>query len=239
MIIPRSLASVLFVGLIPLVAGCGSDKKTNINANPWAGRTYLLDIPYSHWREPSNASQDIGPSVPKFLLEVKNGSVNALEVLLGTSDADGLQDMCSPTSTIQATSQYPGIQIGPATVPLLVGDKTQTKPVIAKAYQLTMTDVLAEAAGASPQTTSVLSAILDARDVHSIFWHLPDPTEDSVCATLENLGSPCTACPADDQAGNYCLKLRANGLAAVPLSGVSVTPVAQSELAASCSDSGT
>jgi len=237
MTIPRSLSGVLFIGLVPTLVGCGSDNKSSTAVNAWAGRSYLLDIPSSHWREPKNASDDVGPSVPKFLLEVKSSSGNTLEVVVGTSDANGVQDMCSPTSTMVATSQYPGIQIGPTTVPLLIGDKANTKQVVAKAYQLTMTNVLVEAAGASLQDGSELSAILDARDVYSIFWHLPDPTGDSVCATLDNLGSPCTACPADDQPGNYCLKLRANGLAAVPLSGVSVTPVAQS-VAASCSDGG-
>ena len=238
MTIPRSLASVLFIGLIPFFVGCGSDKKTNTNANSWVGRTYLLDIPYKHWREPPGASDDIGPSVPKFLLDVKSGSGNTLEVLLGTGDANGVQDMCSPTSVIQATSQYPGIQMGPANVPLLVGDKANTSPVIATVYQLTMTDVLAEAAGAPPQATSQLSAILDAREVYPIFWRLTDATPDSVCAALANLDSSaaCTACPGADT-GIYCLKLRANGLAAGPLSGVTVKPIAESDLPASCSSS--
>jgi len=113
MSIPRSFAGVVFVGLIPFFIGCGSDKKPN-NAPTWVGRTYLLDIPVSHWREPKGADEDVGASVPKFLLEVKSAPGNALEVLMGAGDANGVQDTCSPTSTVSATSQYPGIQIGPA-----------------------------------------------------------------------------------------------------------------------------
>jgi hypothetical protein len=245
MSIPRSFASVLFVGLIPFVVGCGSDKKAN-NAPTWAGRTYLLDVPDSHWREPGEAKDEIGSSVPKFLLQVKSGSGNALDVLIGTSDANGVQDTCSPTTTVSATSQYPGIQIGPANVPLRVGDKENTTPVIATVYQLTMTDVLVDTAGATGPTTSQLTAILDARDVYSIFYKLTDPTPDSVCMTLANIDSPCTACPDDDDhaagtpdAGSgYCVKLRANGLAAGPLSGVSIQPLTESDLAASCKGNG-
>ena len=244
MSIPRSFAGVVFVGLIPFFIGCGSDKKPN-NAPTWVGRTYLLDIPVSHWREPKGADEDVGASVPKFLLEVKSAPGNALEVLMGAGDANGVQDTCSPTSTVSATSQYPGIQIGPADVRLRVGDKSKTSLVLATAYQLTMTDVLVDAAGASTPSTSQVSAILDGRQVYSIFWRLTNPTPDSVCATLDNLGSPCMACPDGDQAGTqdsgtqgYCVKLRANGLAAGPLSGVSIQPIAESDLGASCRGDG-
>ncbi len=232
----RSLASALLIGLIPFFIGCSSDKKTVTSANPWAGHAYLLNIPDKHWRQPKNIGGDLGPSVPGFLLDVRSGSGNTLDVLLGTSDANGVQDMCGPTTTIQATSQYPSIEIGPATARVRIGDKKHVQPVIATAYSLTMTDVLAQAADASVQDDSAFSAIIDAREIYSIFWQVPQ-TQESVCNTLESVtGAACTACPNDSLP--YCLTLKAIGLAAGPLNGPALQPVEEANLAPSCATDG-
>ena len=221
----RSIACTLLVGLVPFFIGCSSEKKTPAAANSWSGRTYFLDIPASHWKQPSGIGKDIGPSVPKFLL-----SISGSEVLVGTAGADGAQDMCGPTSIFTATSPYPDIQIGPANARVRIGDEANTIPVIATAYNFTMTNILSETPDASGPQGS-FSAVIDAREVYSVFYQLADPTADSVCRALESI-SPCTPCPQDQ--ANYCLALKAVALAAGPLTGPGVQPVEEANLAASC-----
>src|SRR5512142_3328675 len=93
----RSLAPFLVV-VAPLFAGCSSDSKPapSTSASAWTGKTYLLNIPDTRWKKPGGeAGAEVGRFVPKMLFSLESAS-GGVDVLLGTSDVNGKQNMCSP-----------------------------------------------------------------------------------------------------------------------------------------------
>lgn len=231
-----NLAYALNSSLILCLVGCGSSTKapTGASSNPWQGHTYLLNVPDTHWTQPKNVGKDIGPFVPKFLLGVNGSTGTTLDVLLGTSDASGVQDLCNPTTSLPSTAQYPDSQLGPADAMLFIRDATHGKSVLATARELTIKNAL-------PGTDTTLSpgefsATVDLRELYSLFYLLTDPTADSVCTALAQAGTPCAACPQDGAA--YCLTLKAIQLAATALTDVTVQGVDSADLGASCEDGG-
>lgn len=217
----RSLASILvIVAMAPAFAGCGSDKKTtNPSGSVWAGKTYLLNIPETRWKKPKgDAGKEFGKFVPKFIFNVENAA-SGVNVLLGSSDATGNQDSCTPTVEIQAAD--PQKQIGPTTARLHVANDKGSETV-APVYNLTLTNILSETPEAVGQTGQ-FNALLDVNDAYQLFYQLDNPTPTTICDTLgSRYESPCVACPSGSMT---CLELQAVGLVAAPLTGVSVQPI--------------
>ena len=231
MISTRILVSTLLIGLVPALAACGSDsKKPNNSANPWQNKTYQLSIPLSRWNKPNkDVANDIGAFVPSFLLYFKSATATDVDVLLGTSDANGVQDPCSPTTLIHGTSAYPDFKIGPVDAPVRIVDTSHNKAVTITGYGLTLANIMPEST--VDNTTEAFSATVDARQLYPLFYLIADPTPDKVCADLSQVSAECQQCPSDQQ--NYCLTLGAISLTAA-LTGASVNEVGASDLPASC-----
>lgn len=222
----RLLASVLFLVVSPLVVGCGSDsKKPTLSNSPWAGKTYLLNIPDTRWKEPrgsdgnTGVGAEIGPFVPKMIFTLENGT-DGVDVRLGTSDAQGVQNTCNPTTKTKAAA--PEKQIGPVTTRLHITNNVGAA-LFATAHDLTLTNILSETPDA-PTQSGQFAARLDVREVTSLFYQLgKNATADVVCETLlESFKVSCIACP-DGQ--SYCLNLLAVGLVAKPLADGDVEDV--------------
>jgi len=227
----RTLAGALLIGLIPLSIGCSSDKKT---VNRWAGKTYMLDIPDENWKRPrGSVGTEVGAYVPKFLLSVQDAS-SGVNVLVGASDAAGKQDMCSPTVEIPASA--PEIQIGPVDTKLHVANSVGGAAV-PPIYGLTFTNILTDTPDAA-NVEGQFSAVLDLRDVYTLFNQLNEPSAEAFCTFLnDRFSNPCIACP-NDSASTTCLELSAIALAAVPLAGVAVQAVSDANLSADCTSDG-
>jgi hypothetical protein len=232
----RSLAGIFVFVVGLLVAGCSSDsKKQPASGSVWAGKTYLLNIPDTRWKKPSgDVGKEVGRFVPKMIFNLENGT-DGVDVLFGTSDAQGVQNTCSPTLETKAAA--PEKQIGPITARLHITNDLGSS-LFATAHDLTLTNILSETPEATVQAGQ-FTARLDVREVYSLFHELGNPTADAVCETLKNsFSTPCVACP-DGQ--SYCLDLMAVGLVAKPLTNGTVEAV-ESE-APSCikqgSDAGT
>ena len=231
----RTLVCTLLIGLIPLSIGCSSDKKT---VNRWAGKTYMVNIPVDNWKRPrGSVGTEVGAYVPKFLLSVQDAS-NGVNVLVGASDADGKQDMCSPTIEIPASA--PEIQIGPVDTKLHVANSVGGAAV-PPLYGLTFTNILTDTPDAAT-IAGQFDAVLDTRDVYTLFNQLNEPSAEALCTFLnDSFSNPCIVCPKDS-ASTTCLELKAVQLAAVPLTGIAVQAVSDTNLSANCvsaSDGGT
>jgi hypothetical protein len=211
---------------------CGSDKKSG-TGSPWAGKTYMVNIPNTRWKKPQGeAGKEFGHFVPKFLLKIDNAS-SGVDVVLGSGDETGKQDACTPTTLMHATS--PETQIGPADGRLHVSNG-QGSAIVAPVYNMTFTDILTDTPDAGG-LKGQFNALLDARDALELIYMLDDPTPDSVCSFLgDNFNSPCVACPSTDPNGTqaYCIQMNAVGLAAVPFSGATVQTIENEDIAASC-----
>lgn len=221
--------------LLPFVAGCSEDSSTGDpnteNKGSWAGHTYLLNIPGSRWSAPTGASEELGAYVPKFLFQVNTDSAGSAEILIGTStDIAGTQDLCNPTTIVTATTNYPSMHIPPTDVPVHIVDAVTQNAIVGKAYGLTVSDIFPD--GTTPATAGTFAATVDARELYPLFRLLENPTADSVCAALSSVGATCGACPSDGAA--YCLDLKAQNTGAVEIAGVSVQPIATTDLAATC-----
>jgi|GEM_PF-6111405 len=218
----RSLATILAVFVVgPLVAGCSSDsnKPTSPSGSAWAGKTYLLNIPDTRWKKPSgDVGREVGQFVPKMIFTLENAT-DGVDVLLGTSDEQGVQNMCSPT--VETKAAEPEKQIGPVTTKLHITNDIGSS-LFATAHDLTLTNILSETPEATTQAGQ-FTARLDVREVYSLFHELGNPTADVVCDTLQNsFEISCIACP-DGQ--TYCLDLLAVGLVAKPLANGDVEEV--------------
>lgn len=225
------LVSLSFLGI-----GCGGgDSDDGGGASPWAGKTYLLEIPDSYWTEPRGIGDDIGPFAPHFLISVEGGSASAPEINIGTAAGDA-QDLCNPTTRVQATSSYPNVQISSSSFPVHIEHINEPIQVNGTIYNMTISNVLPD--GDTITDAGELVATMDFRDVYRMFTALVDPTPDSVCDALadayQDSGTQCEACPADGM--SYCLTMKAAFLGAQP-SNINLVTVAPSDVAASCSDS--
>lgn len=228
----RTLAGALLIGLIPLSMGCSSDKKT---ANRWAGKTYLLDIPKDNWKRPrGSVGSEVGMYVPKFLLDVQDAA-NGVTVTVGASDASGKQDMCSPTVVIPASA--PEVAIGPVDTKLHVANSVGGAAV-PQLFGLTFTNILTDTPDAA-LVAGQFAAVLDAREVYALFNQLNEPSAADLCTFLDDkFSNPCIACP-HDSASTTCLELKAVSLAALPITGVVVQAVSDTNLSADCVSAGT
>jgi len=211
----RTQTSAIAISLLTaamLSVSCSSDDDDDTTESPsWVGQTFVLNVPAASWYEPEGISSDLGGFVPQFAIQINGESGGNLDVMLGTADATGAQEMCNPTTTTTATASYPNVQIGPVDFPIYLKHAREDIAVNATVYGLTITNVLPD--GDTVATAGELVATLDTRDVHSMFTLLGDnPTADDVCNALGNMGISCEPCPADQQV--YCLTMKARRLGA-------------------------
>src|SRR5690606_5984196 len=129
----------------------------------YAGSTYLLTIGPSNWSSRVGAELE---SVPAFLLKVE-GSASSYSVTVGTAkvieNSDPAapdqyeQELCSPTTTVSASSNpYPNFDLGPTDLPLYARHTAQPIAVETKVYDFTLHNVLP---GAMPAGEGTLSAM--------------------------------------------------------------------------------
>ena len=211
----------------------GDTSSGQTKTGPWDGKTYLLDIPPESWSEPRGIGSEIGSFVPVFSLKVEGSSDDALDLLLGTADAAGLQETCNPTTKEQAQTDpatHPDVRIGPVDFPIYLENEERDIRVSATAYDLTISNVLPD--GDTPAEQGGLSAVMDAREIYEMFFLLLSPTADAVCNALEDFGAPCQPCPRDE--APYCLTIKAVGLGAIERSDAGLNPIEANEVSPSC-----
>jgi hypothetical protein len=209
----RNHTSVTAISLLAaalLSVSCSSSDDDDSEGPSWVGQTFELTVPPASWYEPESVGAEIGTFVPPFIIEINSESGGNLEVMLGTGDGTGAQQMCNPTTTTTATANYPEVQIGPVDFPIYLKHTREDVAVNATVYDLTMTNVLPD--GDTASGAGELIATLDAREVASMFTVLPDPTPEAVCTTLVSMGSGCEACRTDGE--EYCLTMKSRRLGA-------------------------
>lgn len=189
--------------------------------SPWVGKSYLLSVPEDNWIDPQGIGPEIGPHVPSFLMRVDAGTSDSVSLTLTSADATGAQEMCTPTTTVAATTggPYPGVQIGPVDFPVHLKNQNDPVQVNATIRGLTITNVLP---GAAPAEEGELMATMDMREIYPMFTLLTNPDPDSVCNALESFEAPCEPC-TDGQL--YCLTITAILLGATETTSA-ITPVA-------------
>ena len=212
--------SIVLMALLPLLAACGSDDEED--KNPWENRSYMLEIPSTHWSEPAQIGNEIGAFVPRFLLQVAGSSPDQFTITVGTADAAGAQNLCSVTSEFQAqAADHPNVQIGPSTLPVHLVHPTQPVEVDATIYDMAMANILPN--GVTLAEEGEFTAVVDARELYPLFTLLPEPSAETVCAALDTYDSACVSCPTDGAI--FCLPLKAVRLGASEMSGMAVVPV--------------
>jgi hypothetical protein len=201
----------------------------------WAGKTFLLDTPQinaSAWTQPKGIGSDLGAYVPQFLIAVAAGAGDALTVTLATA-SDGTQDACNPTTQVTMSgASAPSSTISVDSVPLRIKNPTDASSipqlVTATAHNFTLTNILPGTSGAP---TGTLDAVMDIADLYPLFYVVQNPTKDTVCTTLEALGTPCQVCAHNGL--KYCMTLHAVQIGASE-SSTSVKAVSTSDIPSSC-----
>ena len=202
-------------------------------AEDWEGRTYLLEVPPDNWIDPPMVGSEIGAFVPLFLFNVTDVTDGELDVRMATASAPDTQDMCNETTMLSgSTASYPAVAIGPGDFRVRIDHEAQELSAMATIYDLKMIDVLPGDDGEAKE--GVLTAVMDVRDVYSLFTLLPDPTPDSVCMAIDNFGGACEACPTDDEV--YCLSLRAVQLGATEVPDLAVETRSAEDVETDCPD---
>lgn len=225
-----TLVRFAVTALVPLAVSCSGGEEDDPK-NPWSDRTYLLEVPGTHWSEPPQIGNEIGDFVPKFMLRIQGSAPDSFQVLVGTADANGAQNTCNPTALFQATSSgSPNVQIGPGAFPVHLQHPTQDVAVDATIHELTLTNILPD--GAALAEEGELTAMVDARELYPLFTLLPEPSPDAVCAALDSFNAACAPCPHDSEA--YCLALKAVRLGASELAGAGMQPVDAANRDPSC-----
>jgi hypothetical protein len=228
----RAFTGTLLPVLLPLCGGCGSDTPA-ASANPWQGKMYLLDVPAKHWTKPPGGVADmIGDAVPKFLFEVKSASGSDIEVVLGASNvAKDAQDKCSPTTTLKGKVEFPAVTFGPDDVQLHITDYTELVWADAKAYGMTITNILPD--GDPPAKDGILDAVVDVRELYTAFYSLTTKTPEQACNVVEKAGGgSCAACRDGEP---YCFTMRAEQVVATEFTAITkLQPVKIDSLDPSC-----
>ena len=216
----RPVCSLLpLLALALLLSGCGDDEKTAAS-HPWAGKTFLLEIPQERWSDPPQIGEEIGRFVPQFLISVEGGSGDTLNMAVGTANG-GVQQMCNPTTEIEVDgSGYPEVQIGPSEFPIYLRNEEEDITVNATVHDFTLTNVLPE--GDVPTDDGDLSAVMDVRELYPMFYQIIAPSPDSVCTAMAGTAD-CEPCPQDGEI--YCLTIQAMYIGASELADFTLEPI--------------
>ncbi len=209
-----------------LALGCGGD---SAKKNPWAGQTYLIEVPASSWAEPRGVGGEFGEFVPQFLLAVEEGSESELDVHLGTA-RDGAQDRCGPTTRAAAAADYPAVQIGPSALNVHIVHEFEQLQVNTTILDFTLHNVLP--GGGEPAEEGELTGMMDVRELYTMFTLLgPRRSPDTVCNAVASFGAACGACPTDG--ATYCIAVRANYFGAREVE-MQLEPISADSLDATC-----
>lgn len=215
----------LLLSTLGPVGACGSNTSTDTT---WNGKTFLLDssqISKNAWTKPKGAGSELGGFVPQFLIGVDD---NAANVTVATAQ-NGVQDKCTVTATVPLKGTNPDSTI---TVPSFkahitgVDNNQQPRSTIATIRNLILTNIL-------PGSTNdgQLDATLDMSDVAPLFYLVPNPDKDTVCAAMKDFGAACVTCEASGLA--YCEQLQAVQIHAGTTSAT-ITQVSDTDIASSC-----
>jgi hypothetical protein len=225
---PRPRLLFLLTVLVPGLGGLGACGGQAGGSAHWIGKTYLLDIPPTHWSEPKGIGGDVSDFVPQFLIGVAGGAGQELAITLATAHA-GVQDPCNPTTkTTSSGAGYPSAAIGAAAFPMHIVNVDHGIVVNTTAHDLAITNVLP---GDAPAADGTLSATMDIAEAYPLFVLIPNATKDSVCMQLSSFGAPCEICAFNGQP--YCLTLKAVELGATQASVV-INPLTAADIPASC-----
>ena len=192
------------------------------SANPYSGKTYLLEMRDRYWAEPQAAVLEFAPYVHGFILQMSGDSLTSYSARVGTlqlnvDDADPppppVQDLCSPTGTISASST----NIGPDDFKMNIRHLSEDLNAHATVRALTFNNIYPSGTDARAGT---FAATLDARDIAHLFTQLVGtgdvPTPTDLCSALETELAdpvPCQPCPHDGE--TWCLTLTANNFESV------------------------
>jgi hypothetical protein len=215
----------LLLSIFGSLAACGSNSSVDTT---WNGKTFLLDsskIPKGAWSKPKGVGSELGGFVPQFLISVDSDAANVTV----TTAQKGAQDKCTVTANVPLSGTHPDSTIS---VPVFkahitgVDNQQQPRQTIATIRNLTLTDIL-------PGSTNdgKLDATLDMSDLVPLFYLLPNPDKDSVCASLKDFGAACVTCAASGQ--SYCEQLQAVQISASATSAT-ITPVSDADIPSSC-----
>jgi hypothetical protein len=212
----HQLLGMLFTFLVPFSVACssgddaGDDDPVAPAANPWNGKTYLLEVSERYWSEPRGAVSEFVPYVRGFLIQVNGQTIDSYQATIATlklnaADVDPPpapeQDLCNPTVTLNGT----GNTIAGA-IQMNIRHLTENLSVIANARNFSLVNVLPT----DETLASSFTGTLDAREISLLFTQIDaDPTPEQLCTELGKLEppAPCQACPQDGQ--NWCLTLKA------------------------------
>jgi hypothetical protein len=228
------MGQVTLLVVSSIALGCGSSENPTSH---WAGKTYLLDIEPNHWTKPTrDVGGEIAPFVPQFLFGI-TGTGTDLSVIVATASG-GVQNLCNPTQKAAfSESQYPESGIALARFPMTfqqLNDRVtpnQTITVHSTLHDLVFTNILPAGFATASGTFDVTA---DIAELYPLFYRIdpPPPTLESVCNTLEGVGSPCETC-GFNAASQTCLTLGSLQLEAT-LNAATVTQVSAGDIAATC-----
>lgn len=225
----KSAWAALGAAALACLSACSpADEEEAAAGEAWVGKTYVLQIPSSHWISPRGVGDDIGPFVPLFLVRVDSAKGSTLDVTIGTAQQDMTtlaitQEMCGPTTKLTGMSAgFPAATIGPADLPVYLrnGDIAVNATIRGISFENLLPD------GVTPpgDMTGVVHATMDFREAVPLLTLLPDKTADGACMALSQAEMvPCEPCPQDGTL--YCLALTADDLGAVEYTGAPMVDV--------------
>jgi hypothetical protein len=214
-----------------MLVACSRDQP---KAEPWIGKTFLLDTPAissTNWKKPSGLIVgNLGNyGVPQFLFGVEAASGDDLVITLADAQ-QRKQDTCSPTTQLTVSgAAYPNSTITATAVPMRIISKDPTNPgqVMATIHDVTFKDILP---GLASTATSQFVAIFDFVELAPFVW--PGGTAEAICQASALGGDPCQICPFNGEA--TCMTFEAVQIstqeAAIP-----ITRIAPSDIPTSCS----
>ena len=228
----HSLAAKLLTLFIPLCVACsGGDDDGGDDggggtggggaANPWNGKTYILQMKSSYWSEPrGQIVLDFADYVPGFLLEISGATTSSYTAKVAplvpnpdhADPAPMQQDKCTQPAMINAAENT----IGPSDFPMNIRhlDDMVNLNVYATVRGLKFDKTLVGNGVAEKE--GAFEATLDARDIAVLFTQLvgagETPTPQMLCDALGDMEkvnppAPCQPCPHDGAA--MCLTLKA------------------------------
>jgi hypothetical protein len=234
-----SLAASVVVAVAASACAGTEDEKTAEVAQgaTWVGKTYLMQVPHTHWSVPRGVGSEIGPFVPFFLIRIDSATGNQVEATIGTALDALTQDMCTPTAKFTGSSAaFPMVTLGPAPMPVFLRNANGGVAVNTTIQNLTFENLLPDGVTLPDDMEGYVRAVMDFREAAPMFTLLPDPTPDNACMALqEALMVPCEVCPQDATA-TYCLSLVADGVGAVEYTGTPMVDVVAAARGAECMD---
>ena len=229
----------------PCIKGyyCAKDGLCHENADvvsQLSDQKYIVDIDSKQWAEPPgfaaalDADDNYEGVYPVFAFQISNVDPRAMTftALLGTV-RNGIQDRGLETYEMQGTleiidEETAAFTLGPTDVQSIVFGPTpptgEGKRTVASYYGLTLTGLLG--ARGSEIHDGNLSAVLDAREIYTLFYLTDAENGEDLCDTLDTSSAyACLSCPFARKV-HLCLTFRAESLAFPNAPDLTLNPVA-------------